>query len=514
MRKVLLATTLLLGSFMGKSQFTQSDLIYYVGEGPDTAVLVIDFLDGTSDTSYAWGYLFDASETTTGEDLLNAVSGDEQTLDVVISGGFLDEITYNAHNGLNGDPNYWGTWSRTADTGWESNMGVGTVLANGDWFGCSYTDFDPAIVPGEPLAAYESAKYDMTLVQFWVGSGTDSAVFVLDFVDAVYGEAVTYAWGYLFDGPTDGATMLAHIDAADVNLDIDAGAFLNDIIFNDLAGIGGDPSYWGTWSGTNLTDWTMNAGLSTEINNGDWFGCSYAEWPPRRPYYPISSLDSAAFTIDDVEFIFGSGENRAVLVLDFNEWYADQSYAFGYYFDTETITAQEVMEALAAEETYGLEFDLTGGFLNDVVYGAAGEEGIGGSPYYWGTWSATNIGGWEMNAGIGEEMSDGDWFACSYTAWSPATPPSLPILGYEYWSIAEENKSPLSIYPNPASTQVSIVLEDNAQIQILDLQGRVVLDANYVKGIHQLDVEGLKSGVYFILAIENDQTIKQKLVVE
>ena len=111
----------------------------------------------------------------------------------------------------------------------------------------------------------------MSIVHFWVGSGTDSAVFVLDFVEDVYGEAVTYAWGYLFEGTTDAGEMLANIDAADVNLDINADAYLNDIFFNGLVGVGGDPNYWGTWSGTNLTDWTMNAGLTTEITNGDWF---------------------------------------------------------------------------------------------------------------------------------------------------------------------------------------------------------------------------------------------------
>ena len=514
MRKVLLTGALMLASFLGKSQFTQSDLIYYVGEGPDTAVCVVDFLDSTPDSCFAWGFLFDATTTVTGGDMLAAISADEDRLNVVTGGGFLNEIHYNAHTGVGGAPNWWGTWSKTAETAWVLNGGLGEELANGDWFGCTYTDFDPAVAPGEPIPAYESAKYTTADVQFWVGTGADSAVLVLDFVTPTYGEAVTYAWGYLFDGSTDGATMLADIDAADVNLDIDAGAFLNDIIFNDLEGLAGEPNWWGTWSGTNLTDWTMNAGLSAEINPGDWFGCSYADWPPRRPFYPISALDSAAFTAADVEFTIGAGDNFAVMVLDFNEWYAGESFAFGYNFEGETVTAEQILTDLAATPELVLTADMTGGFLNDIVYGAAGLSGIGGDPYYWGTWSATNVGGWVMNTGIGEELTDGDWFACTYTSWGPATPPSLPANAETTIGVIEEALSDISVYPNPANGIVNIQLASASTILLVDLQGRTVAQMNGNKGVNVVDVATFAPGIYFVLAEQNGQLSKQKLVIK
>lgn len=514
MRKVLLFGAIMLMSVAGKSQFTQSDLIYYVGEGPDTAVIVVDFLDDTPDSSYAWGYLFDAADAVTGGDALNAIVADEEKLDMAIDGGFLSEIHYNAHSGVGGDPDYWGIWSKTADTEWESNDGLAEELANGDWWGCSYTDFDPAITPGEPIPAYESAKYDDSMIQYWVGEGADSAVLVVDFVVGPSGEAMSYAWGYRFDGTTDGETMLNDIAAADVNLTVNAGPFLNDILFNGLEGLAGDPYYWGTWSGTNLTDWTMNMGISTTINPGDWFGCSYDAWPPRRPFNPISALDSADVTLSDVEFLFGSGENKAVLVIDFNEWLPGESYTFGYLFDTETITAQDVMIGLEEAEVFGLEFNLDGGFLNDIVYGASGEEGIGGSPYYWSTWSAENVGGWIVNAGITEELSDGDWFGCSYSSWAPATPPSLPEVGFAVWGIDEETTSQLTLYPNPATTQFVVELTENATVKIVDVQGKLVLNQNYQSGLNTIDISGLEKGVYIVTATVNNKVAQQKLVIE
>ena len=165
-----------------------------------------------------WGFLFDATESITGGDALDAIALNEDKLDYVVDGGFLTEIHYNQHTGVSGDPAFWGIWSRTADTDWESNDGLSEELANGDWWGCSYTDFDPAILPGEPIAAYESAKYDASMIQYWVGTGADSAVLVVDFVVGPSGEAMSYAWGYRFDGTTDGETMLNAIAAADVNL--------------------------------------------------------------------------------------------------------------------------------------------------------------------------------------------------------------------------------------------------------------------------------------------------------
>jgi hypothetical protein len=510
MRKIILTGALLLTTVLGKAQFTQNDVIYYVGAGPDTAIIVIDFLDGTEDSSYAWGFVFDAADMVTGGDALAALDLDEAQLSISTGGGFLNDIAYNAHSGIGGDPNYWGTWSRTEFTDWEMNAGLPEILENGEWFGCSYTDFDPAIVPGEPLPAYESDFYTTDQVSFWVGEGANSAIFVVDFVTDAAGEAISYAWGYRFDGTTDGAEMLAAIDAADVNLSINADGFLNDIFFNDLKGLAGDPNYWATWSGTNLSNWTMNAGLSTEVNDGDWFGCSYAEWTPRRPFYPISAIDSAAFY--PVLSFFGTGPNTVYLVLDFNEWATGSSYAFGYNFEGVSITAEEVMTELALVDELGLSFNLSGGYLNDAAFDVTSELGIGGAPYYWSTWSATNVGGWELNEGISREMENGEWFAGSYTSWSPATPPSLPE-GYVLFNVDGNELTKLSIYPNPANDFVSIKLDESNEILVVDLQGKKVLRQVGQIGVNTLDLSTLSRGTYFIELEQEGAKVRQKLVV-
>lgn len=517
MKKVLLFTMGLILSFSAKSQMTQSDLVYYVGSGPDTAVIVIDFLDGTADSSYAWGFLFDASATVTGGDALTAIAADEPTLSVVTGGGFLNDITYNAHAGIGASPNYWGTWSRTSATAWTSNTGIGEVLANGDWFGCSYTDFSPAIEPGDSYPAYASNWFNVNQIDYWVGTGSDTAVLVIDFVNAVYGEQVSYAWGYLFNGTTDGATMMADIANDDANLDVlTGGGFLNDIYMNAWSGVAASPYYWGTWSGTNLSDWTLNAGLTTSISNGDWFGASYDDWEPRRPFAPSAAQDSAAFTLANLaasgteEYIFGSGPDTAVFVFDFDPILGN-AFAVGYAFDASmNVSAETALNAISNAPGSSVLVNIGGGFLNDIYYDSFA--GIGGAPNYWSTWTAANNGGWYLNTGINEILADGTWFGCSYTDFSPANFPTTPSAAHIFSGLSSLEKSDLTVYPNPTNSNLFIQTVLNSELKLYDLNGRLVLAEIATSNLMNLDLSALDAGVYNLISTNGTFSSQTKVI--
>lgn len=280
------------------AQFDASQVQYWVGAGADTSILVVDFQDGSFDgQSFAWGYLHNGA---TGEDMLNAIAAADINFSVNIAGGFLNDIIYGAHAGIGGSPDYWSTWSGTNIATMTMNGGLATPLANGDWFACSYTDFNPALAPTEPWAAFDPLRFTAEDVIYWVGAGQDSAVLIIDFQDG--STPSSYAWGYAFDGATTGETMLNAIAAADPALNVViAGGFLNDITYNAHAGIGGSPNYWSTWSGTNLGNWFGNLGVGTTVNNGDLFGCSYTDFAPAlRPGYPVAA-----------EFSTGIADNTA-----------------------------------------------------------------------------------------------------------------------------------------------------------------------------------------------------------
>ena len=271
-----------------KAQFTFNDLEYFVGSGSDTAMLIIDFKDGSlyaTDSSYAWGYLFNG--TTTGEDMLNDIAAADVNLTVNIASGFLNDVIYGAHQGIGGQPDYWSTWSGTDSTSLATNSGIATSVAAGDWFAISYTDFNPAIKPGFPIAAFDPNTFTTADVYTWVGSGADSAILVVDFLTG--NTPSSFAWGVLFTDSTTGGDMLNEIAAADTNFIVNATSFLNDIIYKTDSGMGGMPNYWGTWSATNYGNWAMNAGIGTKVVNGNLFGASYTDFAPAlRPGKPYA----------------------------------------------------------------------------------------------------------------------------------------------------------------------------------------------------------------------------------
>ncbi|WP_417607956.1 T9SS type A sorting domain-containing protein [Owenweeksia hongkongensis] len=271
-----------------KAQFTFDDLEYFVGSGSDTAMLIVDFKDGSAyatDSSYAWGYLFNG--TTTGEDMLTDIAAADINLTVNASGGFLNDVIYGSHEGLGGQPDYWSTWSGTDSVSLAMNSGIGTSVAHGDWFAISYGFTPSAVKPGFPIAAWDPNTFTATDVKTWVGTGSDSAILVVDFLSG--NTPSSFAWGVLFTDSTTGSDMLNEIANADTNFTVNATSFLNDIIYKTDSGMGGLPNYWGTWSATNYGNWAMNAGIGTKVENGDLFGASYTDFAPAlRPGAPFA----------------------------------------------------------------------------------------------------------------------------------------------------------------------------------------------------------------------------------
>ena len=63
----------------------------------------------------------------------------------------------------------------------------------------------------------------------------------------------------------------------------------------------------------------------------------------------------------------------------------------------------------------------------------------------------------------------------------------------------EENEAvSFNLYPNPANDNINIVAEKDAQAQIIDMTGRMVMVVNVVEGENTINVADLESGVYFV----------------
>ena len=316
-KKLPLFISAILFAICAKAQFDFPAIQYYVGSGSDTALLVVDFKDGSAyatDSSYAWGYLF--NDSTTGEAILNAVAAADVNFSVNIAGGFLSDVFYNNHAGVGGQPDYWSTWSGTDRASLATNMGIGTTVYPNDWFAMSYTDFNPAALPGEPIAAYNPDLVTFNDVDLWIGSGQDSAVLIVDFLSLVGFSSQSV--GILFNDSISGEGMLNAFASYDSTFKVDmSGGFLNDISYAGHAGLGGQPNYWGTWSATNWGNWYMNAGISTMVKPGEFFGCTYTDFnPAHRPTPPVPVQPLSIKDFANVQFSIYPNPASAYIYID------------------------------------------------------------------------------------------------------------------------------------------------------------------------------------------------------
>ena len=74
--------------------------------------------------------------------------------------------------------------------------------------------------------------------------------------------------------------------------------------------------------------------------------------------------------------------------------------------------------------------------------------------------------------------------------------------------IDRANDANIAVYPNPASSMLRVEGEGIQQVEIIDVNGRVVM--NTQAGI--INVESLVSGVYMVRVVTNDGVSTQKIV--
>ena len=77
------------------------------------------------------------------------------------------------------------------------------------------------------------------------------------------------------------------------------------------------------------------------------------------------------------------------------------------------------------------------------------------------------------------------------------------------------NKMQINIYPNPANSNLSVILEAPCKLQFINSQGQLLFVSNYFQKNHFLDVSSWAKGMYFVQIISEDnqiQTIKISII--
>lgn len=301
------------------AQFTETDIKFWVGEGTSTAVLVVDFRDGSSDPSFAWGYRYNEGAGLTFKDMLEAVASAEPKFTIKLSNiGFLEDINYNNHAGLAGHPDWWSTWSGDNLQEMYMNSGVSEELLNGRWYGTSYGFMPETVAPTVTFPAYSSTWFNAENVTYWIGEGQNKSVIVIDF-NAEGTEPVTYAWGIKYNGVITAANALALIDEADSNLNINVtNNEITSITYKGLTGVKANENSWNTFKGSNMSNWVVNNNISTELTNDKWFGATFGTATARRPFTPVPATEIVNGLAENNKVVFTAYPNPVASVLNIN----------------------------------------------------------------------------------------------------------------------------------------------------------------------------------------------------
>jgi len=298
MRKIFTISLLLfLLTFSTKlsAQFTATDIKFWVGEGSASSIFVVDFRDGTSDPSFAFGFHYGVNDNFNFADMIQAVADAEPNFAFNQSDmGFLENIFYNNHSALASHPDWWSTWSGDNLEEMYMNQGTSELLIDGRWYGVSYGFMPETAKPTVTYPAYSSQWFSSDNVGYWIGEGQNKSVVVLDF--NLPGEApVTYAWGVRYNGNITAKDALILIAQMDSGLDITiANDIITSVTYYGLSGNVTDTNSWKLFKGTDMSDWVKVQNLNSTLANNQWFGATFGTLNTRRPFIPTAAQENTA----------------------------------------------------------------------------------------------------------------------------------------------------------------------------------------------------------------------------
>ena len=432
--------------------FAASDVQYWVGTGSNSAVVIIGWDDNTNGNfALAWGVHWNGSATAV--NMLDSIATHDSRVQYAISSGFVTNIGDNDGTLVSGSTASY--WCYTLNGGNAGAYGT-QAMANGDVMeissSCmfSLTTASAATNPnGTPtLPDTVDAAIDPADILYWVGSGSNEAIFIVNWANP----DTALAWGYRFNGTVTAQQMIDSIDAADPRFwTVGTPSLSGDVHFitsnGDTLGLSAvDPNVGYNFWWTNLNGVSAGSGTAETLHDGDVFKYGdlnsatgwdmqwgfYMEeaWntiptPVPDPFNDPEVPESATIDASDIVYWVGEGSNEAIFVVN----WADTALAWGYRFSTDSVALSTVMDDIAAADPR-FSYVEAGGFINDINF-IVGTDTLGVAPFSW--WEHLLNG--YSSAGLYSQLHDGD-----FSRWAdPAAGIVIDSFSYDwggttYWS--------------------------------------------------------------------------------
>ena len=363
-------------------------------------------------------------------------------------------------------------------------------------------------------AQYQDVTIAPNRVKYWVGTGSNSAVFIVNWCDP----DTALAWGYRFDGDSVlVSTMLTDIVAADSRLGFSGTvSWLSDLYYaegTDTFRISPDYVVY------NVSGGYADVADAQYFHSGDYvkfggYSCSLpgdSVWivdPTYGNYWLHASVWNTP--IEPVE-IPGGGGFIMFVVEPTKKVAAPNALAWGYRFNGESVTVATMLTDIANADPR-LTVAGTPSWLTDLVFND-GEQVYSILPDY----VVYNVNGGFADAADAQTVNAGDYvkfggYGCAQMGssvwvedpsygdyWMYASVWNTPVIAVTPpTGVANYEQTVLSVYPNPCTGSVRIQTEANETVVLYNLQGAEVLRTEAQDDITTLDVNELPAGVYFV----------------
>ena len=507
-----------------ESTINSTDIQYWVGQGDNAAILVVDF--GTS--AYAWGYRFSNDDEPTVLNMVTAVDAADPRLAYAISNWETYEYGF-----------YYVEWP-TKFMATEYRFKVNGEMAdeldafsdydleNGTIVKISVEESDvwsTTITPATVAEMPQFSTINRDDIVYWVGEGEKQATVIVYWADP----ATALAWGYRFDGEptvTDLFTALAEADPrltaggnsiefvdGDVNLsfqDVE-----NNYLQFDVEG-----TVWPGWN-TQLFDGAVirvgeslfGTGYDSTYSYGSWFPAGVIWTTEIQPVSdPNAELpEEAVIDANNIVYWVGEGTNQVVMAIN----WADTALAWGFRFAAATVSEQDVMDGIAAADPR-FSYTMNEGYLGDILFALGAGDTLRITDGNW--WESKRNG--ISDAGMTQILENGDFEKWADPA-AGIVVDSMEYNGYWYYmynypmtiypvsvpqsegGINSADAMDVQLYPNPASTQIVVrfdALQCNTEAALYDMTGRKVYAQILNAGENQMTVPvaQVANGIYLL----------------
>jgi len=383
--------------------------------------------------------------------------------------------------------------------------------------------FDDFTISGEIVVYPEPSNYPTEFAATAAGLGVN-----VTWIESVGDQLPT---GYLvlgekiitkaFDVPVDGIPVENDLDWSDNKVAVNVGAGTGAYLFDGLetnssymftiypyTNLGTDINYKTDGAAPEATATTANLtsinieGFDADLATWSWtpynvLGDQVWEWADQYGNPPgcakMTGYDGGAF--DNEDWLISP-------VLDLNAYL---SVTFGFE-QARNYATNDGLFVLISTDYDGTSDPSTTGTWADI------------SDLY--TW---HEGGWDfIDAGaadISAYSSATTYIAFVFTSTTDGSATweldNLKVLGVLNTGIANNSITKLNVYPNPATSSINIVSDNEGDVKIMSTTGQLIIDSKIVAGSNIINIQSLVTGLYIVETVDNNgQKSVAKLMVK